>query len=215
MTDTLAMIAERVIRDLSGGDIPSDSPYKMEFVIAHVRDTIREDWKLEMLNRRGGGEDDRTAITQYIATFPNIEVKIETSTFRAYIDLPSNYTSMKFNRGVFAISRMNQPNKRMIPVANPGVTSQLPHGDFERDNFGYYTEGLKSFFTRDIKKDGIDKVLLKLLVPAPDTWGINDPLPIIPENLGKIMDIIKMRVQNKFPNDRLNDNNPNPRAANA
>ena len=215
MIETLGTLAERIIRDLSGGDIPSDSPYKFEFVIEHVRDAMAEDLKLEMIQRRGQGgkEDDRSPVTQFIATYPDVAVKVETLTGRSYIDLPTAYPSLKFNKGIYWISKM-QSMKPFIPVAYPSVVLQLSHGDFERDNWGYYAEGLKVFFLRDMTKDEIKKVLLKLIVPAADTLGPDDPLPLLPENVGRIMDTVKQRIQNRALQDRLNDNNPNLRATN-
>lgn len=217
MIETLGTIAEGCIRDLSGGDIPDDSPYKMEFVVPHVRDAMREDLKMEILQRRGGmggREDDRSPITQFIATYPDVLVKTDSTTARAYIDLPA-YMSLKFNKGVHAISQMKSPLKQFIPVANPGVTINLPHGDFERDNQGYYLEGQKAFFMRDLRRDEITKVLLKLIMPAAESFGIDDPLPLLPENVARIKEVVKVRIQNKVINDRLNDNNPNLRMTNA
>jgi len=216
MIETLGTMAERIIRDLSGGDIPSDSPYKFEFVVEHVRDVMAEDLKLEVLQRRGasgGKEDDRSPITQFIATYPDVVVKVEAPTGRSYIDLPTSYPSLKFNKGIYWVSKM-QSQKPFIPVAYHSVVLQLSHGDFERDNQGYYVEGLKVFFLRDITKDEIKKVLLKMIVPAADTLGPDDPLPLLPENVSRIMDAVKQRIQNRALQDRLNDNNPNLRGTN-
>ncbi|MGC3945361.1 MAG: hypothetical protein QM762_12745 [Chryseolinea sp.] len=217
MIETLGTLTESIIRDLSGGDIPSDSPYKPEFVVRHICDAMREDLKMEILNRRGGmggKEDDRTAVTQYIATLGPITVKQDSATARTYIDLPA-YMSLKFNKGIHAISTEKGSLKRFIPIANPGVTSRLPHGDLERDNFGYYLEGLRAFFMRDLIREKITKLLLKVVQPAPESLGMDDPLPILPENVGRIKEMVKARMVNRIPNDRLNDNNPNLRVTNA
>lgn len=215
MIDTLATIAERVIRRLSGGDIPSDSPYKVEFVIADVRDALRADLKLELLERRAGKEDDRTPITQYIATYEDVAILEEKSTYRTFIPIPSNYVSMKHNKGIHWVASMKTPEIRMIPVANPSVSRNLPHFNLERQNFGYYVEGMKIYWTRNILKDKHTKALLKLIVPAPDTWGINDPLPLLPENVARIIDgVVARNLNPKVPQERLNDGNPNYRAAN-
>jgi len=128
------------------------------------------------------------------------------------VELPP-YMSMKFNNGV-RISPMKAPNKRFIPISNPGVTSNLLHGDLERESQGFYLEGQKAFFMRDITRDEIKKVLLRIVMAAPESLGIDDPLPLLPENIGRIKDLVKARVQNKVANDRLNDNNPNPRVTN-
>ncbi|MEJ7644275.1 MAG: hypothetical protein WKF87_06750 [Chryseolinea sp.] len=215
MITTLATTAERIIRRLSGGDIPSDSPYKMEFVIEDVRDALRADLKLELLERRSGQEDDRTPITQYIATYFNIPVILEAATNRTYIEIPSNYMSLKHNKGIHWVASMRTPTRKMIPIANPSVTMNLPHGDLERGNHGYYVEGMKIYSMRNLLTDKGSKLLLKLLVPAPDTWSQDDPLPVLPENISRVMDIVVGRMSNpKVPQERLNDGNPNYRIAN-
>lgn len=215
MIDTLGTTAERVIRRLSGGDIPSDSPYKMEFIVADVRDMFRADLKLEVLERRTGQEDDRTPVTQYIATYFDIPVQLEILTKRAYIDMPSNYMSLKHNKGIHWVASMRTPNRKMILIANPSVAINLPQADLERLNYGYYVEGLRIYWMRDIMKDKEMKVLLKLLIPAPDTWTIDMPLPVLPENVSRVIDaVVAKNLNPKVPQERLNDGNPNYRAAN-
>ena len=218
MIDTLGTIAERVIRRLSGGDIPSDSPYKMEFVIEDVRDALAEDLKLEILQRRGAGgaEDDRTPVTQAIATYLNIAVKEDPVTKQVYIDLPSNYMSLKFNKGIHWVADMRTPLVQMIPVANAGVTVNLPHADMERQSYGFYVEGQKLLWIRNILRDKVTKVLVKLIVAAADTLGVDEPLTVLPENVARVIDrVVQMQQMNpRLPQDRLNDNNPNLRPQN-
>lgn len=213
MIYTLNILKERVIRDLSGGDIPDDSPYNGDHIIAHIVDAAREDLKIELLPKRGQPSNKAT-IQLYIATYEDVPVQVEKSTARVYIDLPSLHMTLKYNKGIHAVSPMKSPLNRYIQVQNPGVTSRLPHGDFERQNVGYYQEGLKIFWMRDIKKDEVNTVLLKLLVPAPDTWTFDEPLPLIAENVARILDMVKNRIKNPGVNNRLNDGNPNLRPAN-
>jgi hypothetical protein len=216
MIETLNTITESVIKDLSGGPIPDDSPYDEAFVRLSVRDALREDLKLELLNRRAGsdGENDRSHITQYIASYFDVQVQYEASTKRAYIDLPSTFMSMSWNKGLHCLADMRTPLKQMIPVTNPGVTVHLQHGNFERDNYGFYAEGRKVYWMRNILQDKVTKVLLKLIVPAPDTWGNDDPLPVLGENIARVKRVVKNDILNRFPNDRVNDNNPNIRPQN-
>ncbi len=208
------MLIDLVIRDLSGGDIPDDSPYDRNFVLAHIINGIREDLKLELLQRGSGAEADRTPITQYIATYEDVPLEYNSKMFESYIDLPSGYMSLKHNKGIHWVADMRTPMKQMIPVANPGVTQNLPHADLERINFSFYVEGLKIKFTRNIKAEEVTKIFLKLIIPAPDGIGLDEPIALIPENVGRITDIAKKRVQNLAINDRLADGNPNIRPAN-
>lgn len=215
MIYTLNILAELAIRSLSGGDIPSDSPYSRVAVILEIKNALREDMKLQILEKRAGEQDDRSLPTQYIASYPDVVVQRDVALQRDYINLPSAYTSLKYNKGVYWISPMKRPHKQMVPVTEPTISMNLRHGQYERQNYGYYVEGQKAFFTRDILRDEkIDKVLLKLVVAAPDTWGNDDPLPVIPENIGRVLDIVKKRIQNVFLNDRIADGNPNIRQQN-
>lgn len=213
MIATLNILTERVIRRLSGGDIPIDSPYDPAFVKEEIRDTINEDFKAEILRRRAGDEDDKGAITQFIVSYPDIAVQVEASTERVYAELPSYFLSIKHNKGIHSVSAMKKQLKPMIRIKHPEVVARLPHANLEGQNYGWYSEGMKIYWMRDIKRDKIDKVMIKLLIAASSPSG-DDPLPLLPESIARILDIATMRVQNKFTQDRLNDNNPNLRALN-
>ena len=214
MIPTLNIIAERAIRELSGGEIPNDSPYDIDYVIETARDAVNEDLKVEILKRRSGDEDDKSPIAQAIATYPNVAVTFDKPTGRAMAQLPDNFISLKRNKGVHSVSEMRKSLKTMIPIHNPQIAARLPHGDLEKDNYGYYLEGDKIFWMRDIIQEGIDKVLVKLIISAPAGLDKNAPLMLFPENLGRIVDLVKLRIQNKNVQDRLADNNPNIRALN-
>lgn len=214
MITTLNILAELVIRPLVGGDEPSDSPYNKAFVIEELRMALNEDLKLERLKRRAQ-DDDRSNIAQMIATYEDVVVQIQKTTARAYIDLPTNFLSLERNKGIVSVSAMDKPLNAFIRVDHPSVTSRLPHSHFENiGTQGYYVEGLRIYFMRDIKKEKIDKILLKLLVAAPDTIRPDDALPVLPENVGRILDLVRQRVSNKAPQDRIADNNPNLRQTN-
>jgi hypothetical protein len=216
---TLNILKERVIRGLSGGDIPEDSPYKDEFVIEYIRDAMNADLEMKILQKRGGDEDDKSYVSQYIATYPNIAVEIESSTKRVFAELPGYFLSLKHNRGIHSVHRQAGENKSvslvpMIRVHNPGVSINLPHSNYEGTNFGYYLEGMRVYWMRDIIRDGVSHVCIKLLIAAPNSIGLDDPLPILPESIGRILDIVTQRTLNRVVQDRINDNNPNIRAIN-
>lgn len=217
MTDTLATEAERIIRELSGGDIPNDSPYKVEFVVLALRDGYREDLRLELLERRNGESEDKSAPGIYWATFigdgTGIPLQEDSLTKRIYIDLPSTNMSLKYGKDI-RVSNVATPMLEMIPVANPGVTMHLRHSTYEKKNYGYYQEGKRLYWMRNVMRDGMRKVILKMLIPAPDTWGLNDPLPVLAANVARVREMVKQRILNRLPQDRLNDNNPNLRVTN-
>jgi hypothetical protein len=121
---------------------------------------------------------------------------------------------LKYNKGIYSVADMRTPYKHMVPVANPGVTYNLIHSSFERDNYGYTQEGMRGYFMRDPHRDGVKKLLVQLLLPAPESIGLDEPLPLIPENISRIKDIVMQRIATRMPQDRLNDNDPNLRVTN-
>lgn len=210
---TFNILAERIIRDLSNGPISSDSPYDPEYIKLKIRDAMQESLKMEILGKRTGQTDDKEPPTSCIFTY-TLDVLIESATHRVYIELPSYFVSLKYNKGIHSVAPVKKSLHAMIRVQNPTVSSHLPHADLERANYGYYVEGLKVFWMRDIIKDDITRVLVKLVSAAPSNFGDDDVLPLIPENIGTIEDIVKARVQNKGVQDRIADGNPNIRAIN-
>lgn len=207
-------IAERAIRDLSGGEIPNDSPYNMEFAKQHARDAMQIQLKLEALRRRTGNEDDRNGLRHFIATYKDIPVQLDAQTSRVFAELPASFISLKYNRGIESVSPMKRVNEPYIRISNPSAFSRLAHSSLEGENYAYYLEGMRVYWVRDIKKDGHHKVLIRLITGAPASFTDDDMLPIIPESIGEIIDYVKAKIMNKFPQDRLVDNNPNIRQLN-
>jgi hypothetical protein len=201
-------------RRLSNGDVPSDSPYDRAFLWADLQNAIREDLKLENLNRRHGPEDDKSAIAQMIATYLlTVQTdKIKTEG-RVYVALPDYFIAMKYNRGIHSIVAKRKPTTAMVRALNPHVTQHLPHREVENVYY-WYAEGYRVYWMRNIVQDGIEEVYVKLITGAPDSYGMDDILPLLSENVSKIIDVCYQRNLGKFPQDRIADNNPNLRNAN-
>jgi hypothetical protein len=213
---TLTEEAELIIRRLSGGDIPDDSPYDMDYVIREYRDAMREDLKLELLGRRQGPDDDKSPVSQFIATY-TVQFAEETVSRRVYVNIPEDFMSLKHNKGIHDLVPIHPEFSHlqisMVRTDNPNVSAHLPIGDAKGIQF-YYIEGMKIFTVRNVMKDKIKSAFLKLIIPAPNSIGNNDPLPVLAENVVRIRDIVIQRITNRFPQDRISDNNPNIRAVN-
>lgn len=210
---TYNIMAERAIRDLSGGDIPNDSPYDIDFAKQHARDGMSIHLKLELLRRRNGDEDDRSGAQTCIATYRNIQVKLESDTNRAYAELPDTFISIKHNKGIHSASKMTGTLKPFKRVENPGTFSALAAANIPGEVW-YYVEGMRIYFLRNILQDKINKILIKLITAASSNFGDDDALPIIPETVGDILTYIKSQMMNRTVQDRLADNNPNLRQLN-
>lgn len=217
---TLREEVELIMRRLSGGDVPDDSPYDRDFVAREYRDAMREDCKMEMKTRRHGDGDDKSPIGQFIATY-KVPVATDTESSRAYVGIPDNFLSLKYNKGIHDLLAVDPKSKHLLnsflPVENPQVSSHLMVGDPEMmEGFNtYYLEGLKLYFTRNIRRDKIEYCFLKLLVPGADKYGLDDALPVLPENAARCRDIVCERMLRPGrPQDRIADANPNLRAVN-
>lgn len=220
---TLREEVELIMRRLSGGPVPDDSPYDRDYVAREYRDAMREDCKMEIYRRPrtdSTSGDDKTLIGQFIATY-KVQVKVDTDSKRVYIDVADNFLSLKYNKGIYDIvivdPKATHLQNSVFLVDNPQISAHLPVGDPEMMT-GFntaYLEGLKIFFARDIKRDKIDWVYLKLIVPGADMYGMDDALPVLPENAARCRDIVCERMLKPGrQQDRIADNNPNLRAVN-
>jgi hypothetical protein len=212
---TLRQLAERTIRDLVGGDIPSDSPYDIDYVIQTWRDIMRADLKMEGLVKRHGNNDDKSAIAQFIATY-KVAVQKPNDEGKVFATLPDYFATLKHNGGIYGVYwKVGSVLKSMIRTDNPYVTDRLSHKhELEGDTYLFAVEGMTVIFPRDILKDKIVEVFIKLITAAPDKFTPDDVLPIIPDNVFDMMTKVKMQIQNKFQQDRIADGNPNLRATN-
>jgi hypothetical protein len=221
---TLREEVELIMRRLSGGPVPDDSPYNRNFVAREYRDAMREDCKMEIYRRPrtdGSSGDDKALIGQFIATY-KVNVEVDTDSKRVFIAVPDNFLSLKYNKGIYDVvivdPKATHLQNSVFPVHNPQISSHLPVGDPDmmKGFYTYYLEGLRIFFARDIKRDKIDSVYLKLIVPGADKYGWDDALPVLPENAARCRDIVceRMLKPGRIQQDRIADNNPNLRSVN-
>jgi hypothetical protein len=212
---TLRELAERTIRDLVGGDIPQDSPYDIDYVIQAWRDVMRADLKLESLTKRHGSDDDKSAIAQFLATY-KVDVQKPNDEGFAFATLPDYFQTLKHNGGIYGVSfKKNGILTPMIRTDHASVSRQLSHvNELAGATYIFFIEGMTVQFLRDILKDRVTEVFIKLLTAAPDKFGPDDVLPIIPDNIFDMMTKVKLQIQNKTQQDRIADGNPNLRATN-
>lgn len=205
MIPTLRQIAAEVHRIVDGGVSNTDSQLDTRYTINFLREELNELLSVSWIPRRQA-VDDRTAEKMYIASFPKIDVAFDQDTERSYADLPSYYVSLPWNRGVYQVSSMDTPLEPMIEKLNPGVSVTLPAGKLQ-GKIGYYTEGLRIFWDEDVRRKGIKKVMVKLLVAAPDIFGEDDPLPVSPEQVKTIRNNVINLYKSEGIQDKIADAN--------
>jgi hypothetical protein len=202
---TLKQEAAIIHRLLNGGQANTDSEYDDRYTARLYRSGMNEVLNLQYFEKRQGG-DDRTPITMYIATYPGIAVSWDSATERSYADLPEFYHSLPYGKGIRQVSSMDKSLAPMIPKHNPTVSQTLPAGKLQ-GRIGYYVEGLRIYWDEKVSDLGITKVLIKLIVAGPDSVGLNDPLPITPEQAAKVRDRVIAWYKGEGIQDKVVDSN--------
>ena len=203
---SVAIITERIIRDLSGGDIPSDSPYSKEHVDLHVYDALSAALKIEILQTRGqGSHRDRTAPAQFLTTHL-VDVKKEEDTKRSIAPIPMTFLNLRNAKGIKSVSRSSDITDAYVRVEHPEVVSNLAQSEYLKKN-GWYLEGMKVVFMCDMKND--QKVFIRLVSigdPKGDRTAI---IPVLEERVGEVIDLVKSKLLNRPIQDVVRDDNPN------
>lgn len=200
---TLRKIARLIWHDVDGGDPSSDSRLNEKYIILRVRQKLQAKMKIQRFERMKEG--DNTVMAQYIYTYTGVEVQGKSGGGYPYIDLPDFYPSLPYNKGIKDVCPNEDLFNPYIRKNNPSVTMGLKCGELQ-GKLGWWPEGLKVYFDKD--KSIADTVAVKLLLPAPDAIGEDDPLPVTPEIQDEIIIELKQELGVMPIQDNINDNNP-------
>jgi len=197
---TLQQLAWEVIRLESGGSQSDDSELSEAYVIKMLRQAANKLLVSQIYNNLNS--DDRSSLPLCIASYT---VSVQGTNPNKYIDLPEFYMLLPFNKGLYGIAPVDNRTKHFIPRHNPGVSKDLPCADLDPGMYSYFTEGLRVYFDNELP---LAKVLVKLLVAAPDTIGVDDSLPIYPDMQIDLIQMVRSMLQNSPPQDKRLDGNP-------
>lgn len=201
---TLNEISSKILRRLSGGNQSKDSTIDRREVIDDIRHAMAALLKLEILQKRGQS-GDKTLPAQYIATYTGLTITEATDGLMYTTTLPENWLSLPYNRGIHIVHLDGQIRDQLIRRNQPHVSTFLRVNQLQ-GNQGYYVEGNKIIYDTPLKIKKDSKVTVKLVVPAPDTIGPDDPLPILPEQIAQIEEqVFASLSQARIPEDRLSD----------
>lgn len=192
---TLKNFADLIKKEISATD--SDVDIDERFIFLKVRQHMNEQFKLEVYNRRN--MFDKSAIAQYIYTYPEQQVNSD-GPYKS-ITLPDFYPSLPYNKGIYQICPSDDPHNPLIKRNFPSVFNHLKAGKLQGLQ-GYWIEGLKVYFMKSLPHG---KVIVKLLLPAPDAISDTDPLPITPEIQAEIVRRIKIELLNIPGEDLVNN----------
>ncbi len=197
---TLRQIAYQALRPESGGDISIDSNLSEAYAIRYARQAANKMLAPKVFERLS--QDDRSGLQLMIVTY---EVDVLGDIPAQYSNIPEFYINLPFNKGLHGIAPIDDPTNFFIPRNTPSVSRNLPCADLEPDQYSFWTVGLKAFYDNNID---FGKVLMYLAVAAPDSIGVDDPLPIFSEMQYDLILMVRQMLTNQPLQDRVVDNNP-------
>ena len=197
---TLRMIAQEAIRMESGGDVSDDSRFSEPYTILMARQAANK--LISPLIYANMNEGDRGTLPLLIVGY---EVPVTGTVPNRKVTLPEVYNNHAFGKGLYGIAPIEDPTNHFIPRNSPAVSRNLPCADLEPGQNSYYTEGLTAYFDENMD---FKKVLVKVLMAAPDSVGPDDNLPIYPEMEYDIIMMVRQMLRDQPLQDRILDGNP-------
>lgn len=174
-------IVELVILKENGGVLTQDSKIKREDVTAILPAAIN--WAITgqfWANKQATGDSEYPS--DFIATYPNVEVKTDTDRDLKYIDLPAGTITLPDDRGLQSVSPMK------------GTDQFIPIKLTDSHNISYYHNTFAGYtlFWRErqrvlFQNIATDKVLVRLIQSIGDI-GDDEELPI---PAGTEIDVLK------------------------
>lgn len=151
-------------------------------VMLLVNQSINKILKLEVAESFKAGLVDvpKCSLIQYTAS-----VTADAPNNRSSITLPVIPLTLPLDMGIWSISASNAAMTPYIPIpAQDVLVFQGANLSYLEGQVGYYIQGKKVFFTKDITLAGngsISSVIVNILASDFSQFGDNDMLPISPE----------------------------------
>lgn len=181
---TKAIISEQVQRIYArflDKNNPSDV-IDIREVMLLVNQAINKILKLEVAESFKAGLVDipKCSLIQYTAS-----VTADATNNRSFITLPVIPLTLPLDMGIWSISASNAAMTPYIPIPSQDVlVFQGANLSYLEGQIGYYIQGKKVFFTKDITLAGngsISSVIINILASDFSQFADNDMLPISPE----------------------------------
>jgi hypothetical protein len=151
-------------------------------VMLLVSQTINKILKLEVAESFKAGLVDipKCSLIQYTAS-----VTADAPNNRSFITLPVIPLTLPLDMGIWNIAASNAAMTPYIPIPSQDVlVFQGANLSYLEGQVGYYVQGKKVFFTKDLTLAGngsISSVIINILASDFSQFGDNDMLPISPE----------------------------------
>lgn len=184
---TLRQMAYQFLDDVSGGGLTSDTRFDEREIVLKIRQLMNEVMPMKFYEK--WNEGDRSAIAIYLSSYPLI-LENDADNDRCFVIMPEFCQGQPYNRGIHRMFLKKDQYKDIVLDPNPGVTSNLPAGKLYGKKYAYQ-EGYKLVIRNmTLEPDITDEektIIIQLLIAAPDTIGLSDPLPILPEHQNEIL----------------------------
>lgn len=179
-------------------DNPSDV-IDIREVILFVRQSLNKVLKLQVAESFKVGEYDvpKHNLIQYTCSTVS-----ESGNERAYIALPAIPITLPMDMGIWSISATNAPLNPYLPIPSQdvlvfGTVASGTNVSALEGQVGYYLQGKKIYFTKDITlsaNGSVSSVLVNLLVADFDTITDTEMLPISPEVESAVIDDVLQTI---------------------
>jgi len=205
MSLTKAEIAALIKEMKSGGDSPNTPKYHSQ-VIYKLAELARN-YFIRMAYNMARNEGTKHINGDFYSKYENVIVKDETSTDRVYFDLPAKLISLPKDRGLRAVTLMQDTSNHFNIVENG---SDATFQGLEADDMGgpeVYLEGQKAYLRHADNLVGCG--LLVRMISSIDKLDENEVIPIPSEFETDFIDkIVEMLNETKAtPQDKHNDSN--------
>lgn len=203
---TLRAMAYQFWDDIGGQAISADTRFDEREIALKIRQIMNEVMPMKFYEQ--WNEGDRGAIDIYISSYELVLQK-DTAFDRAIITIPDFFQGAPYGRGIHRVFLKKDPYNDFVRSHNAAIGKNLPAGNVKGVNY-YYMEGY-TMVARNIllEPDDTDedrKVIVQLLIAAPDKIGINDPLPILPEHQNEILKRLRAQYVPTVPDLTTNGN---------
>jgi hypothetical protein len=178
---TISEQVQRIYARFLDKNNPSDV-IDIREVMLLVNQSINKILKLEVAESFKAGLVDvpKCSLIQYTAS-----VTADATNNRSFITLPVIPLTLPLDMGIWSISASNAAMTPYIPIpAQDVLVFQGANLSYLEGQVGYYIQGKKVFFTKDITLAGngsISSVIVNILASDFSQFGDNDMLPISPE----------------------------------
>jgi hypothetical protein len=171
-----------------GGDRATSDELSHQDIILRARIAANKVLKANYLDKLGDG--DRSNIQMCIASY---ELSLQNDADCAFVTLPDFFISLAHNRGIDRIFQRKTKNKgnpsevEFALVHQPAVNLKTRVASYPGINI-CWQEGFKlKFYNMYVEPNQQAKMIVNLVVAAPDSIGENDPLPITSDMVDLIL----------------------------